>query len=141
MSDRRTMTPADVPTQLVDAAERAINVATTEDPASELALRDALRTMLGIVLPMYEDRLGAELGRLTLPCPDHEAPKIGPDCIRCARYTALIGARRIIEGHGVYAGQVRRAALIHDVEIYGGVIDELHVHKTGALRESDDGTG
>lgn len=109
-ADRRTMTPTDVPTALVDAAERAVNIVTTEDPASELALRDAIRAMLAVVLPMYELRLGTELGSVTFPCLRHKAPHIDLDCSRCARYTALLGARRVIEGRDDHA-RLRREVL------------------------------
>lgn len=119
MSDRRTVTPADVPTALVDAAERALNIVTTYDPESELALRDAIRAMLAVVLPMYELRLGAELGRLTMACPDHPAPNISEICLKCSRYTAMLGARQLIEGRDIYASMFPRHA----------------------LQEADDGTG
>lgn len=111
MSDRRTFTPADVPTALVDAAEHALNAGATNDPATELTLRDAIRIMLAVVLPAYELRLGAELGRLTIPCPDHPAPAVSEICLRCQRYTALLGARRLIEGRDIYAAMFPRHAL------------------------------
>jgi hypothetical protein len=109
MSDQRT--PPVVPTAILDAAERAITDVSTDDPATDLTLREVLRAMLGVVLPMYELRLGAELGSVTFACPHHRAPELGQDCISCARYTALIGARRVIEGRTGHAGTIRRAAL------------------------------
>ena len=111
MSDRRTVTPADVPTALVDAAERALEITTSYDPESELALRDAIRAMLAVVLPMYELRLGAELGRLTMACPDHRAPNVSAICLKCTRYTALLGARQLIEGRDIYGPMFPRHAL------------------------------
>lgn len=111
MSDRRTITPADVPISLVDAAERAMTAAAIGDPASEHTPREAIRIMLAVVLPAYELRLGAELGRLTLPCPDHPAPDVSEICIKCQRYTALVGARRLIEGRDIYAAMFPRHAL------------------------------
>jgi hypothetical protein len=107
MRDRRIITPANVPTSLVDAAELTVNAIITEDPASEPALRDAIRAMLAIVLPMYEQRLGAELGRLTVPCRVHDARSFAPDCVACQRYSALLGARRLIESCDGYAGILR----------------------------------
>lgn len=111
MSDRHPFTAADVPKNLIDAGERAIAEASTEDPATELTLTEALRAVLAVVLPLYEDRIGAELGRLTLPCPAHAAPAFFSDCAACHRYAALVGARRIIERRDGYAGLLRRAAL------------------------------
>jgi len=113
MSDR--VKPV-VPTAILDAAERAVTEVRDDDSTTEPTLRDVLRAMLGIVLPMYEDRLGAELGRLMRPCADHQEPdrqepNVGADCFRCGRYAAFKSARRVVEGRGVYAGQVRRAAL------------------------------
>lgn len=109
MTDQRM--PPVVPTAIVDAAERAITEAGTDDPATELTLREVIHAMLAVVLPMYELRLGAEIGNLTLACRHHKAPEVGQGCIGCARYLALIGARRVIEGRGAYAGALRRAAL------------------------------
>jgi hypothetical protein len=117
MSDQRM--PPVVPTTIIDAAERAITEVGTDDPATEPTLHEVIRAMLAIVLPMYELRLGAEIGSLTFACRHHKAPEVGPDCIGCARYLALIGARRVIEGRGGYASARRRAA----------------------LQEADDGTG
>lgn len=112
MAERRTTTPADVPTELVDLAERTLDITTTGDPDTEITLREAIRAMLAAVLPAYELRLGAELGRLTMPCPKHKLPGIiEADCGPCNRYSALIGARRLIEGRDGYAGLIRRAAL------------------------------
>lgn len=112
MAERRTTTPADVPKGLVDIAERALAAAATGNPEDELTMREAIRAMLAAVLPAYELRLGAELGRLTMPCPKHDLPGIvEADCVPCHRYTALLGARRLIEGRDGYAGLIRRAAL------------------------------
>lgn len=116
MKDQRV--PPVVPTAILDAAERAITEVHTDDPATDLALREVLRAVLSTVLPMYELRLGAELDSVTFPCLRHKRPNFDPDCIRCARYTALLGARRVIEGRGDHA-RMRRAA----------------------LQEADDGTG
>jgi len=112
MSDRRTVTPADVPKDLVDAAERAITAAGIGDPASDHTPREAIRIMLAVVLPMYELRLGAELGRLTMECPKHKLPGVvEADCMRCHRYAALLAARRLIEGRDGYAAIFPRHAL------------------------------
>lgn len=111
MSDRRTVTPSDVPKDLVDAAERAITAAGIGDPASDHTPRDAIRIMLAVVLPMYELRLGAELGRLTMACPDHRAPNVSDICLKCTRYTAMLGARQLIEGRDIYASMFPRHAL------------------------------
>jgi len=120
MSDRRTVTPADVPKDLVDVAERAITAAGIGDPASDHTPREAIRIMLAVVLPMYELRLGAELGRLTMACSKHSAPAFFSDCGACHRYAALVGARRLIEGRdGCYAA----------------------IFPRHALQEADDGTG
>lgn len=116
MSDRRI--PPVVPTAILEAAERAIAEAGTDDPATELTPREALRAALTVALPMYELRLGAELDSVTFPCLRHKRPNFDPDCIRCARYTALLGARRVIEGRGDHA-RMRRAT----------------------VQEADDGTG
>jgi hypothetical protein len=111
-TERRTTTPADVPTELVDLAERTLDTTTTGDPDTEITQREAIRAMLAAVLPAYELRLGAELGRLTMPCPKHDLPGIiQADCVSCHRHTALVGARRLIEGRDGYAGLIRRAAL------------------------------
>lgn len=109
MSAQRT--PPVVPTAILDAAERALAEARTDDPATELTPREAIRAMLAVVLPMYELRLGAELGRLTFPCREHSAPNAAADCMRCQRYTALLGARRLIEGRTGYTDALRRAAI------------------------------
>jgi hypothetical protein len=107
MSDR---CPPVVPTAILDAAERAIAEASTDDPATELTLREALRAALAVALPMYELRLGTELGSLTVACQRHKAPACDADCTSCARYTALLGARRVIEGRASYANLQLRAA-------------------------------
>jgi hypothetical protein len=63
-----------------------------------------VRAVLAVVLPIHEqevrDRIAAELRAVTFPCPNHADTIAAFDsrCIRCQRYTALIGAQRIIAG-------------------------------------------
>ena len=109
MSDLRI--PPHVSGSILDAAERAIAEASTDDPATELTLREALRAAFTVALPMYELRLGAELGSVTFACPHHKAPQHDANCISCARYTALLGARHLIEGRDIYASIFPRHAL------------------------------
>jgi len=111
--------PPHVSGSILDAAERAIAEASTDDPATELTLREALRAAFTVALPMYELRLGAELGSVTFACPHHKAPQHDANCISCARYTALLGARRVIEGRAGYTD----------------------LHPRAARQEADDGTG
>lgn len=110
MAERRITIPADVPTELVDLAERTLDISTTGDPDTELTPREAIRAMLAAVLPAYELRLGAELGRLTITCGQHEPPNNALSCTRCQRNAILIGARRIIEGRDGYADVFPRVA-------------------------------
>ena len=100
MADRPTMTPADVPQTLVDAAEQALAAAYAAPVPDypDMTPTEAVRVILAATLPAHADQLGAELGRLTVDCARHPAPSYALDCITCARHAALIGARRVVEG-------------------------------------------
>lgn len=108
MADRPTMTPAEVPQTLVDAAEQALAAYAVEAPDADITPTEAIRVILAAVMPAHADHLGAELGRLTFACPHHTAPIYDPTCVACGRYTALIGARRLIEGRDGTAAAVRQ---------------------------------
>lgn len=100
MADRPTMTPADVPQTLVDAAEQALAAAYAAPVPDypDMTPTEAVRVILAAILPTFADSIGAELGRLTVDCARHPAPSYALDCITCARHAALIGARRVVEG-------------------------------------------
>lgn len=102
MNNLPAMTPADVPETLVNAAELAMNISTTYDPDSELALREAIREALAVVLPLHTRQLSLQIAHFTGTCPHH--PRVSDtvaDCMPCQRRATLIGARRLIEGtHG-----------------------------------------
>lgn len=110
MADRPPMTPADVPQTLVDAAEQALATAyaTAVPDTADMTPTEAVRVILAAVMPAHADHLGAELGRLTFACPHHTAPIYDPTCVSCGRYTALLGARRLIEGRDGTAAAVRQ---------------------------------
>lgn len=92
------MTSDDVPESLAAVAEQALDVHLHRQDIPEPSLREAVKIMLAAVLPMYGRQLGAQLGKLTIPCLRHSPSHCRSDCVYCQRYTALLGARRIIEG-------------------------------------------
>ena len=102
------MNAADVPDEIFlayDAAESAC----WGHPDHGLRYAQCCRLAgLAAALPLYAQQLGAQLGRFTMACPHHKAPEANPQCIPCQRYTALIGARRLIEGRNFSAEAVRQ---------------------------------
>lgn len=103
MPDPQPMTPADVPDELVQAA--ALALMTAPDLNDTLAV---IRVVFAAVLPIHAQQLGAKLGTLTFPCPNHKPPRHDNTCVPCHRYMALLGARRIIDGHDWAAEAVRQ---------------------------------
>lgn len=103
------MTPADVPQAFVEAAEQALDAAYGNDPAVELTMTEATRIIIAAVLPAHAQQLGAKLGTLTPLCYRHESiSAYDPNCVTCNRRSALIGARRIVEGRDRSAEIVRQ---------------------------------
>lgn len=62
---------------------------------------------LAAALPLYAEQLGAKLSTVTFPCPNHKPPQHDVRCVPCQRYTALLGARRVIDGRDWAAEAVR----------------------------------
>lgn len=103
MPDPQPMTPADVPDELVRAG---LDAAWSQQKYH--SIETDVRTVLATVLPLYARQLSAKLGALTFPCPNHKPPQHDNTCVPCHRYMALLGARRIIDGHDWAAEAVRQ---------------------------------
>jgi hypothetical protein len=97
------MKPTDVPDELARTAAELLRENGLWGAWEPEQTEEEVRGILAAVLPLHEQRvrqaIAAELAKLTIPCGTHrDRSAFDTRCASCQRYTALIGAGRLVLG-------------------------------------------